>query len=376
MKKIIVIALAGLVMSCNGIIGNGFKISGEIKGLPNGTKVFLEKQDPIKGAVTPVDTVKIENGKFTFEGKAEEPEIQSIRFDGIQGGFIVVVEKGNIEAIVNKDSIPLTKTTGTYNNDELTKYNTEVIKIQKKMMAFQQKNGQIMQAAQAKNDTVTMNKLSKEYAKFQDDFMSFNYKFAEENPKSFLSVLLIEGMFNQIDPKMDKIKKLYNALDTEVKDTKPGKRVKTKIDGLKSIEIGQKAPEFSAPNPEGKMVSLKESLGKVTVIDFWASWCGPCRKENPNNVALYNEFHSKGLNIIGVSLDREGEGAKWKEAIAKDGLTWTQLSNLKFWEDPIATLYSIKSIPSTFLLDANGKIVAKDLSGAALKAKVAELLAK
>ena len=165
-------------------------------------------------------------------------------------------------------------------------------------------------------------------------------------------------------------------MDAEVKGTKHGKKVKTKLDELKSVEVGQKAPDFSAPNPEGKMVSLKESLGKVTVIDFWASWCAPCRVENPNVVALYNEFHAKGLNIIGVSLDRAGEDAKWKEAIAKDKLTWTQVSNLKFWEDPIATKYNVKSIPATFLLDAQGKIVAKDLHGAELKAKVAELLAK
>ena len=134
------------------------------------------------------------------------------------------------------------------------------------------------------------------------------------------------------------------------------------------------ATDFSAPNPEGKTVSLKESLGKVTIIDFWASWCGPCRVENPNVVALYNEFHAKGLNIIGVSLDKDA--AKWKEAIAKDQLTWTHISNLKHWEDPIAKQYGVQSIPATFILDASGKIVAKDLRGAELKAKVAELLAK
>jgi peroxiredoxin len=132
------------------------------------------------------------------------------------------------------------------------------------------------------------------------------------------------------------------------------------------------APEFSAPNVDGKMVSLKESLGKITIVDFWASWCKPCRAENPNVVALYNEFHAKGLNIIGVSLDRDA--AAWKEAITADGLTWTEVSNLKFWQNPIAQKYNVKSIPATFLLDANGKIIAKDLSGEALKSKVASLL--
>lgn len=121
-------------------------------------------------------------------------------------------------------------------------------------------------------------------------------------------------------------------------------------------------------------MSLKESLGKVTIVDFWASWCGPCRKENPNVVAIYKELHAKGLNIVGVSLDKEAKA--WKEAIAKDGLVWTQVSHLKFWDEPIAIQYKVESIPATFILDQSGNIVAQDLRGDALKAKIIELLAK
>ncbi len=119
---------------------------------------------------------------------------------------------------------------------------------------------------------------------------------------------------------------------------------------------------------------MKQSLGKITIIDFWASWCGPCRKENPNVVSIYNEFHNKGLNIIGVSLDNNLE--KWKLAIAKDKISWTQVSNLKEWDDPIARLYHVEQIPTTFLLDANGKFIAKDLQGENLRIKISELLSK
>lgn len=122
------------------------------------------------------------------------------------------------------------------------------------------------------------------------------------------------------------------------------------------------------------MVSLKESLGKITIVDFWASWCGPCRAENPNVVAIYKEFHDKGLNIVGVSLDKDA--AKWKEAIAKDNLTWTQVSHLKFWDEPIAAQYKVEAIPATFILDASGKVIAKDLKGDELRAKIKELLSK
>ncbi|WP_321538677.1 peroxiredoxin family protein [Flavobacterium piscinae] len=181
-------------------------------------------------------------------------------------------------------------------------------------------------------------------------------------------------MLYQPDADFFRIEKIYNNLDKNVKDTKPGKSVGEMIMNNSAAEIGKQAPEFSAPNQDGKLVSLKESLGKVTIIDFWASWCGPCRKENPNVVALYNEFHDKGLNIIGVSLDKEGDEKKWKDAITADKLNWPQVSNLKYWNEPIAKKYSIKSIPATFILDASGKIVAKDLRGDELKAKVIELL--
>jgi len=121
-------------------------------------------------------------------------------------------------------------------------------------------------------------------------------------------------------------------------------------------------------------VSLKQSMGKVTLIDFWASWCMPCRKENPKVVALYNEFHNKGFNIISVSLDSDAED--WKAAIAKDGLTWTQVSNLKEMEDPIVKRYGVTLIPTTFLLDESGKVVGIDLSQEEMKRKIQELLNK
>ena len=302
-----------------------------------------------------------------------------LNIETVEGKIPFILENGDIEMTINKDSINITQVTGTYNNEELNSYKEKGAAIQKKMMKFQKDNTAIMQAAQQKQDTVAMNKLRKEYSKFQDEFSTQSDSYVSSHPKAFISALIIEGMFNQMTPDIAKIKKFYNSLDKSVKDTKHGKKIKKNLDAqtkpvavIAPVDIESMAPEFSAPNPEGKMVSLKESKGKFTIIDFWASWCKPCRQENPNMVALYKDFHAKGLNIVSVSLDEKSE--EWKKAIVADKLTWTNISNLKNFEDPIAVQYGIKLIPSTFIIDATGKVVAKDLRGAELKAKIAQLL--
>jgi len=378
MKKILlVLSVVAVLFSCNKAGENEYIVTGTIKGLADGKTVTLEVQDET-GQLKPVDTVKVEKGKFVLKGSAKEPEMNFVQVEGVQGKVPFILENGDIEVVINKDSIENSKVTGTYNNEELSSYKAKGMTIQKKMIKFQQDNMAKMNDAQQKKDTVVINGLRKEYNKFQEEFMKQSDDYLKTHNKAFISVLIIEGMFNQMVPDVAKIKKLYDGLDKSLQGTKHGKNIKTKLDQMKNpvaaagVEIGTQAPEFSAPTPDGKVVSLKESLGKITIIDFWASWCQPCRLENPNMVAIYKEFHAKGLNIVSVSLD--DEAAKWKAAIAKDQLTWTQVSNLKEMEDPIAKLYSIKLIPSTFIVDATGKVIAKDLRGDVLKAKVAELL--
>ena len=380
MKKIfLLLTVSSVLFSCNKAGKNEYIVSGTIKGVDNGKTVILEKQDEL-GQLVPVDTVKVQDGKFTFKGASTEPEMHLIQVEALQGKVAFILENGDIDITVNKDSINLSKISGTYNNEELSSFKEAGMKIQKKMMKFQQDNMAKMNEAQQKNDTVVVNSLRKEYDTFQKEYNTQSETYLASHPKAFISALIIDGMFGQMVPDIAKIRKFYMGLDQSVKDTKPGKSLKAKLDKLAapvanatSTEIGSIAPDFKGPNQEGKIISLKESLGKVTIIDFWASWCGPCRTENPNVVALYNELHSKGLNIIGVSLDKDDN--KWKEAIVKDKLTWNHISNLKFWQDPIAIAYDVKAIPATFILDSTGKIVAKDLRGDALKAKVLELLA-
>lgn len=391
MKKIILLLSATVVLfSCSKVGKDEYIISGTATGIENGKTLVLETQDENGMGLVPKDTVKVENGKFEMKGKITEPAFYFIQLEGAQGKIPLILENGEVTIAINKDSIQKSKVSGTYNNDEYVTFNNEIIKVQKKLMDFQTSNSQLMNTAQQTKDTAVINKLMKEFTKIQQEVGNASkakyLTYAETHPKSYISVLIIQGMLNDPSTDMKKSESLYNSLEESVKNTKPGKAIKTKLAELKTPSVGASsatpaAPgatnwraDFSAPNPQGKIISLKESLGKVTIVDFWASWCGPCRKENPNVVAIYKELHSKGLNIIGVSLDKDAK--EWKEAIAKDKLTWNQVSNLKFWDEPIAAQYKVESIPATFILDASGKVVAKDLRGEELRAKIIELLAK
>lgn len=372
-KNFLLLAGLTLLASCSKVGDSEYLIAGKINGVENGKSAILQVQNEM--GMTPKDTAKIENGKFELKGTfTEGPEIAFIQVDGLSNGVPFILENGEINITIDKDTIQKSKISGTHNNDKFQKYNDESSLIFKRMVAFQKANQEKIMEAGKNNDTVTINALRKENSKFQKEMDKQSELFVEKNPDAFLSTLLLENFMARQSLDVAKIEKYYNALASDVKKTKSGKRVLEFIKTQTTLTTGKTAPGFSAPNPEGKIISLKESLGKVTIIDFWASWCGPCRAENPNVVALYNEFHAKGLNIIGVSLDKDA--GKWKAAIAEDKLAWNQVSNLKHWSEPIAKLYNVQSIPATFLLDASGNIVAKDLHGAELKAKITELLAK
>lgn len=377
-KTFLLLMLLPLVFSCNKLADNEFEIEGTINDVESGTFVILELQDET-GVFTSLDTAEIKEGKFSFKGTFDEPAFRYVHIQNVPGKIPFIVENGTINITVYKDSLQKSKISGTLSNDSYTDYTKQSNDINQRKMTFQQENNQKRMQAQQEGDTATINALMKENQKFDDEFISVVKKHIKDYPESFLSVMFADRLagYPGEDPK--EIMELYNALSGKLKNTKHGKSAKEKLDMLvnaPSVKIGEKAPDFSAPNPDGKIISLHQNLGKATIIDFWASWCGPCRKANPNVVALYEDFKDKGLQIIGVSLDRPGKADEWKQAIEADRLTWLHVSNLKHWNEPIAVQYGVQGIPAVFILDADGVIVAKDLHGAELKAKIAELLDK
>lgn len=353
--------------SCNST-PEGYTVNGTVTGeLDNGTEIFLKTTDSLNQLVD-IDTTTVENGVFAFSGFQQEPKLHYIFVGTDRGNIPLVLENGKIDLKFQKDSMNYAKVKGTVQNDMFMEYLDESRKLSDRARSMQED----MRSAAQQRDTATVAAIREEYVEFQDDVKNFNIDFAKQNTNALISVLIIRNLMMSKALPNAEIKTMFENLTPEMKASAPGVQLKAQLDKSKATEIGGVAPEFSAPTPEGNVLALSEVKGKVTLVDFWAAWCRPCRAENPNIVNVYNKYHDKGLNIIGVSLDTRAED--WTKAIESDGLAWNHISNLKRFRDPIAELYNINAIPAAFLLDENGVIIAKDLRGPALEQKVAELL--
>jgi peroxiredoxin len=175
-------------------------------------------------------------------------------------------------------------------------------------------------------------------------------------------------------PDYSEATQLYNSLSSAVRNTPAGKAYSEQLELIKLIAVGAQAPNFTQQTPDGRQVSLADYRGKYVLVDFWASWCGPCRAENPNVTKIYNEYKAKNFDILGVSLDNEKAREKWLKAIQDDQLAWTQVSDLKGWSNQVALLYRVQAIPQNFLVDPSGKIVATNLHGEELKTTLAQFI--
>jgi len=352
-------------ISCSNQAGYSLKV--DIKDFPDGSKVFLKYIDASNSPIT-VDSTFTSNGLANFKGSQNFPAMHYLFFENANGNIPVIIENASIEVAAQKDSLNAAKLSGS---DQHTWFSEFVTTSQ----GFSERANGIatdLQNARANGKEAFIESLREEYLELQEEAKSYEISFAAEHPGSLITVLLIERMFASKAVEELKIKELIEAITPEIKESDAGKKLMTLWEANLSTAIGSNAIDFSGPNPNGEIISLSNLKGKVTIIDFWAAWCKPCRAENPNVVAVYNQYHDKGLEIISISLDKKKED--WIAAIAADQMDWHHISSLAYFSDPIAKQYNINAIPATFILDENGTIVAKDLRGPALGAQIAKML--
>ena len=358
MRKLLlsIVAASMTLAACNA--QSGYKVTGTVEGMPDGKAIIATVNGSSLDTLAKAD---VKNGSFEFTGNVSEPTGAYIMVIGQRGAIPFMLENANITVNAGQAGLTVTGSEGQKIYDQFMAINATA----------QQEAMKLQQEYQAANgDQAKIQAIQEAYAKLMTDAQAKETELINANPDSYVSTFVIVSGMGQME--YEQLKERYNLLGEKAKASAQGKAIAAQIAKLESTAIGQIAPNFTITTPEGESISLYDIKGKVKLIDFWASWCGPCRGENPHVVEIYKEYHPKGLEIFGVSLDNNKEA--WVKAIADDGLVWKHGSDLKGWQSAPAQLYSVSGIPHTVLLDENNKIIAKNLRGDELKQKIAELL--
>ena len=358
MRKLLlsIVAASMTLAACNA--QSGYKVTGTVEGMPDGKAIIATVNGSSLDTLAKAD---VKNGSFEFTGNVSEPTGAYIMVIGQRGAIPFMLENANITVNAGQAGLTVTGSEGQKIYDQFMAINASA----------QQEAMKLQQEYQAANgDQAKIQAVQEAYAKLMTDAQAKETELIKANPDSYVSTFVIVSSMGQME--YEQLKERYSLLGEKAKASAQGKAIAAQIAKLESTAIGQIAPNFTITTPEGEAISLYDIKGKVKLIDFWASWCGPCRGENPHVVEIYKEYHPKGLEIFGVSLDNNKEA--WVKAIADDGLVWKHGSDLKGWQSAPAQLYSVTGIPHTVLLDENNKIIAKNLRGDELKQKIAELL--
>ena len=358
-----------LFLSSCGSSDNQFELIGNAD-VSDGTMIYVLQADQNNQPYIK-DSTSVQSNSFKFKGISSTPQISYIQVNGVNGYVLAILENGDIKADIYKDSISKSRVYGTKSNDDFIKYKAET----KYLVDTMNNISSDAQSAIMNGDVDTAMELEKEYNSKEREVMLYEWDFIVDNLDSYMSALLLEVFMIENKVNKDSIIDVYESFSNRIKVSDVGKNIADLLSQFEDpIEVGEIAPDFTAPSIDGPDITLSNELlnNKVTLLDFWAAWCRPCRIENPNLVRLHKKYKNSGFDIIGVSLDRTRE--QWEQAVIDDNLPWTQVSNLNFWNDPVARRYSIRAIPQSYLLDKNGLVMGKNLRGQELEDRILALL--
>ena len=370
MKQLIYIITIALVFSCKPDPQDHYIINAKASGINNGTTIYLQIKNELGKQVTK-DSAKVLNQAFTFKGQQASPKLHYITIAGHKNSKPIILENALINLTVFKDSIQTSTITGTTLNTTYQAYQNKTHKLEQDIQHYSN------QLRATPNNKTAYKKLIKRKKALQKQPVNF---IANHN-SSYISLILIDQLLNAKQTALSTIENMFKTLTTPLKQTTLAKNIAANLNKQKeaqikssSVQLGHMAPNFTANSPQGKTIALNTIKGKITIIDFWASWCRPCRVENPYVLKTYQAYHKKGLEIISISLDKPHQKEKWIQAIKDDNMAWHNVAKLDYGQDPIAQAYGVTSIPTTFIINRAGIVVAKNLRGRQLEYKIAELL--
>ena len=362
---IFIVFVVFIIVSC-GKNKNEYSITGTIDGA-EGSKIYISNiQD---GKMHKIDSSIINGGRFNFKGRVDVPEMFYLSLDGQSDVFKFFSDNSEITITAYADSIPRSEVVGSEAENRYKAY-------QESMRIYDEEMNSLIDRyrdARKEGDEERIKSLEAELDDMEQKVKARQWQAFSENTSGFLGpYILYRELYYDMDVRS--LDSAINLIDTTIQSgSNYVKMLREHADVIRKVSVGQPAPDFTMTDPEGEQVSLNGLKGKYKylLVDFWASWCNPCRQENPNLVDVYSKYEDKGFEILGVSFDQKKDA--WELAIKNDNLSWHQVSDLQGWDNAAGKIYGIRSIPSNILLNEDGIIIAKNLRGEELRKKMETL---